>query len=69
MLVTWALAGLIAGCLGRLVLRMGGYGLIADLLLGVAGAIVGDAIFGRSRFPRSRGAPPCSASPLSALPA
>jgi len=45
MLVTWVLAGLIAGCLARLVLTVGGYGLVADLLLGLAGSIVGSSIF------------------------
>jgi uncharacterized membrane protein YeaQ/YmgE (transglycosylase-associated protein family) len=45
MLATWALVGLIAGCLARFVLKVGGYGLIADLLLGLAGSIVGGSIF------------------------
>ena len=43
--VTWVLVGLIAGCLARLVMKGGGCGLITDLLLGLAGSIVGSAIF------------------------
>jgi uncharacterized membrane protein YeaQ/YmgE (transglycosylase-associated protein family) len=38
-------AGLTAGCLARAMLSVGGLGLIADLLIGVAGSIIGSAIY------------------------
>jgi uncharacterized membrane protein YeaQ/YmgE (transglycosylase-associated protein family) len=43
--MTWFLVGLIAGCLARLVTKAGGYGLLADLLLGLAGSLIGSSIF------------------------
>jgi uncharacterized membrane protein YeaQ/YmgE (transglycosylase-associated protein family) len=53
--VTWMLAGLTAGGLARLVLRAGGYGLIADLLLGLAGSMVGSSILHALVSPRDSG--------------
>ncbi len=58
MLVTWALAGLIAGGLARLVLAAGGYGLIADVLLGLAGSIIGGSIFHALVLPPEAGRAP-----------
>jgi uncharacterized membrane protein YeaQ/YmgE (transglycosylase-associated protein family) len=42
-IVTWLIVGLVAGVLASLV--MGGYGLIADIIVGIAGAFVGGWIF------------------------
>ncbi|MDP9349461.1 MAG: GlsB/YeaQ/YmgE family stress response membrane protein [Gemmatimonadota bacterium] len=44
-LLTWIIVGLVAGVLASLV--MGGYGLIADIIIGIVGAFVGGWIFGR----------------------
>jgi uncharacterized membrane protein YeaQ/YmgE (transglycosylase-associated protein family) len=45
-LLTWLVVGLISGVLAALV--VGGYGLIADLVVGVAGAFLGGYIFQRA---------------------
>ncbi len=42
-LLTWIIVGLVAGLLASLV--MGGYGLIADIIIGIVGAFVGGWIF------------------------
>jgi uncharacterized membrane protein YeaQ/YmgE (transglycosylase-associated protein family) len=42
-LLTWLIVGLVAGVLASLV--MGGYGLIADIIIGIVGAFVGGWIF------------------------
>jgi uncharacterized membrane protein YeaQ/YmgE (transglycosylase-associated protein family) len=42
-ILTWLIVGLIAGVLAALV--VGGYGLIADLVVGVVGGFVGGWIF------------------------
>jgi len=42
---TWALAGLMAGGLARALVKLGGYGLRTDLILGLAGSLVGAVIF------------------------
>jgi len=42
-ILTWIIVGLVAGVLASLV--MGGYGLIADIIIGIAGAFVGGWIF------------------------
>jgi uncharacterized membrane protein YeaQ/YmgE (transglycosylase-associated protein family) len=39
--------GLVAGWLAGVLVRGGGFGLIADMVLGVIGAIVGGAVFGK----------------------
>lgn len=39
MFTTWVLAGLLAGMLAGLVMKRGGYGLRADIMLGLAGSI------------------------------
>ena len=41
----WALAGLMAGGLAGSLIKPNGYGLLTDLLLGLAGSLVGTVIF------------------------
>jgi uncharacterized membrane protein YeaQ/YmgE (transglycosylase-associated protein family) len=41
----WILAGLLAGLLAGIVTKRGGLGLRWDIVLGLAGSIVGSAIF------------------------
>ena len=48
-LVMWILVGLLAGLLAGGVMKRGGYGLRWDILLGLAGSIVGSWIFGALR--------------------
>ena len=43
--VIWVPVGLIAGGLAGLIMRTGGYGLIADLTLGLAGSLIGSLLF------------------------
>jgi uncharacterized membrane protein YeaQ/YmgE (transglycosylase-associated protein family) len=45
--IGWILIGLIAGWLAGKVTRGRGFGLIADLFLGLIGAVIGGWIFGR----------------------
>jgi uncharacterized membrane protein YeaQ/YmgE (transglycosylase-associated protein family) len=45
-LVLWIIVGLIAGWLAGLVMKGGGYGVIADTILGMLGGIVGGWLFG-----------------------
>lgn len=42
-IITWLVVGLIAGVLASLV--VGGYGLLADIVVGIAGAFIGAYIF------------------------
>jgi uncharacterized membrane protein YeaQ/YmgE (transglycosylase-associated protein family) len=42
----WIVVGLIAGWLAGVVMKGGGYGLLADIVLGVLGGIVGGWLFG-----------------------
>ncbi len=44
-LVTWLFVGLVAGGLAGFLIRPGGYGWRADLLLGLGGSLVGTVIF------------------------
>lgn len=44
-IVTWIIVGLVAGLLASLV--MGGYGLLADIIIGIAGAFVGGWVFAK----------------------
>jgi uncharacterized membrane protein YeaQ/YmgE (transglycosylase-associated protein family) len=44
-LVIWVFVGLTAGGLAGVLIRAGGYGWRADLLLGLAGSLVGMVIF------------------------
>ena len=45
MFVSWVVVGLLAGWLAGIVMKGGGYGLIGDLVLGIAGSVVGGGIF------------------------
>jgi uncharacterized membrane protein YeaQ/YmgE (transglycosylase-associated protein family) len=40
-LITWLIVGLVAGVLASLVMGGTGYGLIGDIVIGIAGAFVG----------------------------
>lgn len=42
-ILTWLVVGLVAGVLASLVL--GGYGLIADIVIGIVGSFVGGLLF------------------------
>lgn len=42
-LLTWIIVGLVAGVLAALV--VGGYGLLANILIGIAGAFIGGWLF------------------------
>ncbi len=42
----WIIIGLIAGWLSGKITRGGGFGIIADLFLGLIGAVIGGWIFG-----------------------
>lgn len=44
-IVTWLIVGLVAGVLASLVI--GGYGLLADIVVGIAGAFIGGWLFAR----------------------
>ncbi|HSA91687.1 MAG TPA: GlsB/YeaQ/YmgE family stress response membrane protein [Terriglobales bacterium] len=46
-LLGWILIGIIAGWLAGTITRGGGFGLIADLFLGLIGAVLGGWIFSR----------------------
>jgi uncharacterized membrane protein YeaQ/YmgE (transglycosylase-associated protein family) len=45
MFQVWVLGGLMAGGLAGLVMKGGGYGLRADVVLGLIGSLVGSVIF------------------------
>ncbi|HZP01917.1 MAG TPA: GlsB/YeaQ/YmgE family stress response membrane protein [Terriglobia bacterium] len=45
-LLAWILIGLIAGWLSGRLIRGGGFGLLADLFLGLVGAVIGGWLFG-----------------------
>jgi uncharacterized membrane protein YeaQ/YmgE (transglycosylase-associated protein family) len=42
-IVTWIIVGLVAGVLASLV--VGGYGIVVDIIIGIAGAFIGGYIF------------------------
>jgi uncharacterized membrane protein YeaQ/YmgE (transglycosylase-associated protein family) len=44
-LLTWIIVGLVAGLLASFVMGGTGYGLIGDILIGIAGAFVGGWLF------------------------
>ena len=46
-LLYWIVVGLIAGWLAGQVMKGGGYGVLADIILGILGGIVGGWIFGQ----------------------
>jgi uncharacterized membrane protein YeaQ/YmgE (transglycosylase-associated protein family) len=45
-LLAWIVVGLIAGWLAGQVMKGGGYGVVADIVLGMLGGIVGGWLFG-----------------------
>ena len=45
-LVYWILVGLVAGWLAGQVMKGGGYGAVADIILGILGGVVGGWVFG-----------------------
>jgi uncharacterized membrane protein YeaQ/YmgE (transglycosylase-associated protein family) len=45
--LAWIVVGLIAGWLAGQVMKGGGYGTIADIILGLVGGLVGGWIFGK----------------------
>jgi uncharacterized membrane protein YeaQ/YmgE (transglycosylase-associated protein family) len=46
-LLAWIVVGLIAGWLAGLVMKGGGYGVLADIVLGLLGGVVGGWVFGQ----------------------
>jgi uncharacterized membrane protein YeaQ/YmgE (transglycosylase-associated protein family) len=44
-ILSWLVVGLIAGFIGSKVMNYSGKGLVRDIILGVIGAVIGDAIF------------------------
>lgn len=46
-ILTWIIVGLIAGVLASLLMGGAGYGLIGDIIIGIAGAFVGSWLFAR----------------------
>jgi uncharacterized membrane protein YeaQ/YmgE (transglycosylase-associated protein family) len=44
-LVYWIIVGLVAGWLAGVVMKGGGFGIVADIVLGILGAVVGGWIF------------------------
>jgi len=45
-LIAWLIIGAIAGFLAGKVIRGAGFGLLADILLGIVGAVIGGHLFG-----------------------
>jgi uncharacterized membrane protein YeaQ/YmgE (transglycosylase-associated protein family) len=45
-LLAWIVVGLIAGWLAGLLMKGGGYGVVADIVLGMLGGMVGGWLFG-----------------------
>ena len=46
-LLYWLIVGLIAGWLAGVVMKGGGYGMLADIVLGILGGILGGWIFSK----------------------
>jgi uncharacterized membrane protein YeaQ/YmgE (transglycosylase-associated protein family) len=44
-LIYWLVVGLIAGWLAGVVMKGGGYGMVADIILGILGGLLGGWIF------------------------
>jgi len=44
-ILSWLVVGLIAGFIGSKIVNRSGEGLVRDIILGVIGAVIGDAIF------------------------
>lgn len=49
-IIWWIIVGLIAGWLAGRIMKGGGYGMIADIVLGILGGIVGGWIVGQLGF-------------------
>jgi uncharacterized membrane protein YeaQ/YmgE (transglycosylase-associated protein family) len=49
-LIWWIIVGLIAGWAAGKIMKGGGYGVIADIILGVLGAIIGGWVVGLLGF-------------------
>jgi uncharacterized membrane protein YeaQ/YmgE (transglycosylase-associated protein family) len=45
-LIWWIVVGLIAGFLAGKVMKGGGFGVLMDIVIGIAGAILGGFVFG-----------------------
>jgi uncharacterized membrane protein YeaQ/YmgE (transglycosylase-associated protein family) len=45
-LLAWIIVGLVAGWLAGVVMKGGGYGAVADIVLGILGGMVGGWLFG-----------------------
>ena len=45
--LAWVVVGLIAGWLAGQVMKGGGYGMVADIILGLLGGVLGGWIFGK----------------------
>jgi uncharacterized membrane protein YeaQ/YmgE (transglycosylase-associated protein family) len=45
-ILTWIGVGLVAGWLAGTVMKGGGYGILADIILGMLGGVVGGWVFG-----------------------
>jgi uncharacterized membrane protein YeaQ/YmgE (transglycosylase-associated protein family) len=46
-IIWWIIVGLIAGWLAGQVMKGGGYGILADIVLGILGGILGGWLFGQ----------------------
>ncbi len=46
-IIWWIVVGLIAGWLAGQVMKGGGYGVLADIVLGILGGILGGWLFGK----------------------
>jgi uncharacterized membrane protein YeaQ/YmgE (transglycosylase-associated protein family) len=46
-ILTWIIVGLVAGVLASLVMGGTGYGIIGDIIIGIAGAFVGGWLFSK----------------------
>jgi len=46
-ILAWIVVGLIAGWLAGQVMKGGGYGMVADIILGLLGGVLGGWIFGK----------------------
>jgi uncharacterized membrane protein YeaQ/YmgE (transglycosylase-associated protein family) len=47
-ILTWLIVGLVAGVLASLVVGGAGYGLLGDIVVGIAGAFIGGYVFVRA---------------------
>jgi uncharacterized membrane protein YeaQ/YmgE (transglycosylase-associated protein family) len=45
-IVSWLVVGLIAGWLAGVMMKGGGYGIAADVIIGLIGAVIGGFLFG-----------------------